>query len=143
MNKLSRVCLLLLVAGLLLTITAHAALIKGKATVSSGAVAGVVVTAYSAEALAFDGPAPHEIFRRLSLAGFRRSHHIVYRPACPGCSGCVPVRVDVEHFDWTQSWRRIRRRNAEQWITRSRSLSKRVRQLSGISSTARPKEWAE
>lgn len=60
-----------------------------------------------------DGPAPREIFRRLSLAGFRRSHHIVYRPACPGCSACVPVRVDVENFDWTQSWRRIWRRSAD------------------------------
>jgi arginine-tRNA-protein transferase len=60
-----------------------------------------------------DGAAPREIFRRLSLAGFRRSHHIVYRPACPGCSACVPVRIDVEHFHWTQSWRRIWRRSAD------------------------------
>ena len=60
-----------------------------------------------------DGPAPSEIFRRLSLAGFRRSHHIIYRPACPGCNRCVPVRVDVKNFRWTQSWRRILRRNAD------------------------------
>jgi hypothetical protein len=59
MKKLSRVCLLLVVASLMLTITVHAALIKGKATVSSGAIAGVVVMAYPAEALVFDGPAPH------------------------------------------------------------------------------------
>ncbi|MBE9557663.1 MAG: arginyltransferase [Proteobacteria bacterium] len=59
------------------------------------------------------GPAPREIFRRLSLAGFRRSHNIVYRPACPGCSACVPVRVDVEGFNWTRSWRRVMRRNAD------------------------------
>lgn len=59
------------------------------------------------------GPAPSEIFRRLSLAGFRRSHHIIYRPACPGCNRCVPVRVDVKNFRWTQSWRRILRRNAD------------------------------
>jgi arginine-tRNA-protein transferase len=68
-----------------------------------------------------DGPAPREIFRRLSLAGFRRSHHIVYRPACPGCSACVPVRVDVERFDWTQSWRRLRRRNAD-LVAKDRAL---------------------
>lgn len=59
------------------------------------------------------GPAPREIFRRLSLAGFRRSHHIVYRPACPGCNACVPVRVDVANFSWTKAWRRIQRRNAD------------------------------
>lgn len=59
------------------------------------------------------GPAPAEIFRRLSLAGFRRSHHIVYRPACPGCSACAPVRVDVRQFDWSRSWRRVMNRNAD------------------------------
>ena len=59
MNKLSRACLLLVFASLMQTITVHAALIKGKATVSSGATAGVVIMAYPAEVLAFDGPAPH------------------------------------------------------------------------------------
>lgn len=59
------------------------------------------------------GPAPSEVFRRLSLAGFRRSHNIVYRPACPGCNGCVPVRVDAGHFEWTRSWRRLMRRNVD------------------------------
>jgi arginine-tRNA-protein transferase len=59
------------------------------------------------------GPAPREIFRRLSLAGFRRSHHIVYRPACPGCNACVPVRVDAANFHWTKAWRRIWRRNSD------------------------------
>ena len=59
MNKLSRGGLFLVVASLMLTFTSHAALIEGKTTVSSGAIAGVVVTAYPAEALTFDGPAPH------------------------------------------------------------------------------------
>ncbi|MDH5559089.1 MAG: arginyltransferase [Alphaproteobacteria bacterium] len=58
-------------------------------------------------------PAPRELFQRLSRAGFRRSHHIAYRPACPGCNACVPVRVDVQSFQWTQSWRRVWRRNAD------------------------------
>lgn len=59
MNKLSRGGLFLVVASLMLTFTSHAALIEGKTTVSSGAIAGVVVTAYPAGALTFDGPAPH------------------------------------------------------------------------------------
>lgn len=52
-------------------------------------------------------PTGHEIFRRLSVAGFRRSHQIIYRPACPNCTACVPVRVPVLRFEWTRSWRRI------------------------------------
>lgn len=59
------------------------------------------------------GPAPREVFRRLSLGGFRRSHHIVYRPACPRCTACLPVRVDVAGFNRTRAWRRVMRRNAD------------------------------
>lgn len=57
--------------------------------------------------------ADDEVFRRLSRAGFRRSHHIVYRPACPGCGACVPVRVPVDRFRTTKGWRRIRRANRD------------------------------
>jgi len=52
-------------------------------------------------------PTGRDVFRRLSAAGFRRSHHITYRPACPNCAACVPVRVPVKDFEWTRSWRRI------------------------------------
>src|SRR5215468_5274887 len=41
------------------------------------------------------GPAAAENYEILSRAGFRRSHSIAYRPACPGCSACVAVRVVV------------------------------------------------
>ena len=50
---------------------------------------------------------------RLVLAGFRRSQTYAYRPACPGCQACVPVRVPVDDFTFTRSWRRILRRNAD------------------------------
>lgn len=53
------------------------------------------------------------IFRHLSGAGFRRSHHIVYRPACAGCSACVPVRVAVDEFMPGRAWRRVLRANAD------------------------------
>ena len=50
-------------------------------------------------------------FNQLSRAGFRRSHHIVYRPTCRGCTACIPVRIRVRDFNWTKAWRRIMRRN--------------------------------
>ncbi|MEZ5932429.1 MAG: arginyltransferase [Alphaproteobacteria bacterium] len=50
---------------------------------------------------------------RLVLAGFRRSQTFAYRPTCPGCQACVPVRIPVEKFAFTRGWRRILRRNAD------------------------------
>lgn len=49
----------------------------------------------------------------LSRAGFRRSHSIAYRPACPDCKACVPARVRVQQFKATKSMRRTLRRNAD------------------------------
>ena len=49
----------------------------------------------------------------LSRAGFRRSHSIAYRPACPDCTACVPARVRVQQFEATKSMRRTLRRNAD------------------------------
>jgi leucyl-tRNA---protein transferase len=49
----------------------------------------------------------------LCRAGFRRSHHLAYRPSCAGCSACVPVRVAVDRFADGRSTRRIRRINGD------------------------------
>lgn len=59
MNQLSKTFLLFALVLLMLTDTSLAALIEGKATVSAGAVPGVVVVAYPEGALAFTGQAPH------------------------------------------------------------------------------------
>ncbi|MBO20977.1 MAG: arginyltransferase [Rhodospirillaceae bacterium] len=50
---------------------------------------------------------------QLALAGFRRSHHMVYRPACPGCNGCVPIRIPVAAFGPSRSQQRVWNRNAD------------------------------
>ena len=49
----------------------------------------------------------------LSRAGFRRSHSIVYRPFCPNCQACVPVRVPVQQFHPSRTQRRLQKALAE------------------------------
>jgi arginine-tRNA-protein transferase len=52
-------------------------------------------------------------YDELSRAGFRRSHHLAYRPACVACSACVPVRIPVAAFSESKSLRRIRNLNRD------------------------------
>src|ERR1700678_4465773 len=49
----------------------------------------------------------------LTQSGFRRSQTIAYRPACENCRACVSVRVCVEDFRLTRSFRRILDRNSD------------------------------
>ena len=59
------------------------------------------------------GVAANELHDSLARAGFRRSHHIVYRPACPDCARCIPVRIVADGFRPSASQRRIRNRNRD------------------------------
>jgi len=54
-----------------------------------------------------------EFYNALSRAGFRRSHHLAYRPACTQCHACVPVRIPVADFAPSRSLRRIQKSNAD------------------------------
>lgn len=58
-----------------------------------------------------NGPDAQQVFDHLSANGFRRSHHIAYRPACPGCEACIPVRFPVNRLREGKAFRRIRNRN--------------------------------
>ena len=49
----------------------------------------------------------------LAQAGFLRSHNIAYRPDCPACNACVPVRVRATAFSPSRSQKRIRSLNRE------------------------------
>lgn len=57
-----------------------------------------------------DAAAPYDA---LATKGFRRSQHFAYRPACPGCQACVPVRIPVAAFAPGRALRRVLRRNAD------------------------------
>src|SRR5579862_1807418 len=57
-----------------------------------------------------DGPG---FYNELSRGGFRRSHHLAYRPACAGCNACLPVRVDVLNFEISRSLRRTMNANRD------------------------------
>jgi arginyl-tRNA--protein-N-Asp/Glu arginylyltransferase len=58
------------------------------------------------------GPNAAFSYELLSEAGFRRSLGFAYRPACPGCNACVPVRIPVAEFRDERCWRRVRSANA-------------------------------
>lgn len=49
----------------------------------------------------------------LTHGGFRRSQSIAYRPACEQCRACVSVRVCVDDFYETRSFRRVRQANED------------------------------
>jgi arginyl-tRNA--protein-N-Asp/Glu arginylyltransferase len=57
------------------------------------------------------GAAAADFYDELSRAGFRRSQGFAYRPACPQCAACVPVRIAVNEFVHSRSTRRVRNLN--------------------------------
>jgi leucyl-tRNA---protein transferase len=52
-------------------------------------------------------------YSMLSQHGFRRSGDHVYRPQCPECNACVPVRVPVNEFQPRRSHMRTLRLNSD------------------------------
>ena len=59
------------------------------------------------------GKDPDNLHNTLSLAGFRRSQDLAYRPACDDCNACIPIRVCTENFRLKKSYRRILRNNQD------------------------------
>jgi arginyl-tRNA--protein-N-Asp/Glu arginylyltransferase len=53
------------------------------------------------------------IYSWLATRGFRRSGDMIYRPHCPNCSACIPVRIPVAQFRLNRGQRRIQRMNAD------------------------------
>ena len=56
-------------------------------------------------------------YRALLDRGFRRSGHLIYRPACASCRACRQLRVPVDKFNLTKSQRRVLRKNVDVNLT--------------------------
>jgi arginine-tRNA-protein transferase len=56
---------------------------------------------------------PRALVDSLLRGGFRRSQNIAYMPYCEGCQACVSIRVLVDEFVESRSFRRIMTRNAD------------------------------
>jgi len=56
---------------------------------------------------------PRPLVDSLLRGGFRRSQNIAYMPYCEGCQACVSVRVLVDDFKPSRSFRRVADRNSD------------------------------
>jgi arginine-tRNA-protein transferase len=52
-------------------------------------------------------------FDEFLSAGWRRFGLFFFRPTCPGCRRCIPIRVLSSQFKPTKSQRRVLRKNRE------------------------------
>ena len=54
-----------------------------------------------------------ETVHTLTQAGFRRTGNHLFKPLCPDCQACTPVRVRIADFQARQRHRRILNRNTD------------------------------
>ena len=62
-------------------------------------------------------PALGAVYESALALGFRRSGRHVYRPHCPSCSACLPIRVPVARFRADRSQRRTLAANKDLAMT--------------------------
>ncbi len=58
-------------------------------------------------------PVTNALYSQLIQHGFRRSGDHMYRPHCPACQACIPVRIDLSAFQANRTQRRCLRRNSD------------------------------
>jgi leucyl-tRNA---protein transferase len=54
---------------------------------------------------------PGPLYQAALSAGYRRFGDTLFRPRCPDCAQCIPLRVSVEEFQLRRQWRRILKKN--------------------------------
>jgi len=65
-------------------------------------------------------PMPSAFYQILMDNHFRRSGRLFYRPQCQACQQCMPLRIDLNHFELTSSQKRVLKKNKRvrtQWNT--------------------------
>lgn len=58
-------------------------------------------------------PKDTRLYGALSSHGFRRSGKHIYRPQCPGCDACIPVRLPIREFHPRRRHRRTWKANSD------------------------------
>ena len=63
-------------------------------------------------------------YSKLITYGFRRSGTHIYRPRCPQCDACIPIRIPVNDFKPNRNQKRVLKTNTDiQIITRPAEFS--------------------
>ncbi|MDH5357245.1 MAG: arginyltransferase [Gammaproteobacteria bacterium] len=62
-------------------------------------------------------PMSNSLYSQLIQHGFRRSGNHAYRPYCPDCKECIPVRININQFTTNRSQRRCLQRNSHLTIS--------------------------
>lgn len=63
------------------------------------------------------GPITGDMYRPMMDSRFRRLGYVFYRPVCPSCRACQPIRVDVAAFRPRKDQRRCLKANADLTVT--------------------------
>ena len=58
-----------------------------------------------------------QLYSTLSALGFRRSGQYLYRPSCPACNSCIPLRIHCHAYPHSRSEKRVLKRNKALTVT--------------------------
>ncbi|MEZ9596891.1 arginyltransferase [Shewanella sp. 10N.261.52.F9] len=53
------------------------------------------------------------LFEQLLALGFRRSGSMIYKPQCPQCSACLPIRLSIDDFSLSKRQKRTMKNNQD------------------------------